>query len=43
MYLDAVDDMLLLGLDPIEVMWADDVDGWGGGAPLHYVHYVIRV
>ena len=44
MYLDAVDDMLLLGVcGPIGIVRADNVDGWGGRAPLDYVHYVIRV
>ena len=35
--------MLLLGVGPIEVVRADDVDGGGGGASLNHVHYVVRV
>ena len=42
-YLDAVDDVLLLGVRPMEVVRADDVDCGGGGAPLHHVHYVVCV
>ena len=43
--LNAVDDMLLLrvALVGVEVVRADDVDGRGGGASLHHVHYVVGV
>ena len=43
--LDTVDDMLLLrvALVGVEVVRADDVDGRGGGASLHHVHYVVGV
>ena len=42
--LHAVDHVLLLvaGLLP-RIVRADDVDLGGGGAPLHHVHYVVRV
>ena len=42
-YRDDVDDMLLLWVGPTEVVGADNVDGVGGGAPLDYLHYVVRV
>ena len=42
-YLNVVDDMLLLGVGPIEVVGADNVDGWSWGASLHYVHDVVCV
>ena len=42
-YLNVVDDMLLLGVSPIEVVGADNVDGWSWGASLHYVHDVVCV
>ena len=34
--------LLVAGLLP-RVVRADDVDLGGGGAPLHHVHYVVRV
>ena len=42
-YRDDVDDMLLLWVRAIEVVGADNDDGGGGGAPLDYLHYVVRV
>ena len=42
-YLDAVDDMLLLGARPIEVVRAHNVDCRGGGTPLNHVLYMVRV